>query len=100
LLSKYPQYKVLQIEGTSDALVSLPGVWDLIKKRKEYLKVKGQWTPLIKDGDIFGYTKDYGRYKLMTVHGQGHYGPLEKYEGVYKAIDNFINDRPLNTNFE
>ncbi len=36
-LAKYSQYKVLHIHANTDGLITLPGVWDLIKKR-DYLK--------------------------------------------------------------
>lgn len=74
----------------------MPGVWDVIKKR-EYLTSQSPWEPLIKDegSELFGYTKDYGRFKLVTVHGQGHSAILIKSPDAYKILNNFMNDVPI-----
>ena len=81
-------------------MVELPGVWDLIKKR-DYLKAQSPWEPLVKDGgsELFGYTKDYGRFKLVTIHGVGHSGSVIKFADMYNILNNFMNDMPLAYDF-
>ena len=99
LLGKYSQYKVLQIHANSDGLLTIPGLWKDIEYR-DYLTAESEWLPLLTDGtDLFGYTKNYGRYKLVTVHGEGHSGALMKYKHVYTILNNFMSDLPLDYNF-
>ena len=93
LLHKYG-YKVLFFEGDSDGSISLTGSWQWIKRRN-YTVVKG-WSPLFtEEGQLFGFSKGYDLFQLVTIHGEGHPAYFVKGKEVTSILANFLNDLPL-----
>lgn len=94
VLAKYG-YKMCQLMGDLDGILSLPGAWKWIKARK--FTVTKMWRPWISDetGELVGYLKEYGNFSLVTIHGEGHSAGATKDIEVPKFITNFIFDLPL-----
>ena len=59
---------MLHIMGTSDGMFSMKGLWNWIKSNKWPTTKK--WAPILnKFGTFFGFTKEYGSFKLATIYG-------------------------------
>ena len=81
--------------GDTDGILTLPGAWKWIKKRK--FSVTREWTPWISefDGEFVGFIKEYGNFALVTVHGEGHSALATKYTDVPFLIKRFIFNETL-----
>ena len=69
VLHKYG-YKALHIVGDTDGACTLDGIRNWIKSLK-WEKTSG-WEPWFYGEEVIGYTRKYGNYTLITIHGEGH----------------------------
>jgi Serine carboxypeptidase len=83
---------MMHLMGDTDGILSLPGAWKWIKKRK--FTVTRSWAPWLtsEEGDLIGFIKEYGCFSLVTVHGHGHSALASQYKEVPKLLNRFIFD--------
>ena len=88
-------YRMMHVFGTTDGIITLSGLWKIIKERQQF-KVSRPWTPWIgKNGDFVGYIKEYNNFVLATVHGQGHSGSILNVLHSPYLITKFVHEQPL-----
>ena len=87
-------YEVLFFEGDTDGAVSVAGTFSWIKNRNFNL-LKGWNAILTDDGELFGYSKEYDLFKLVTIHGFGHPAYFQQGKQVSSMIARFIHGLPL-----
>jgi hypothetical protein len=87
-------YKMMHTMGDIDGILSLPGAWSWIRQRN--YKVTRKWTPwMSKKNELVGYVKEWENLTLVTVHGFGHSGQLERFDESPDLIHRFIHNEPL-----
>ena len=79
----------------TDGILSLPAAWKWIKDRN--FQEKKPWTPwLTKDQQLIGFVKEYQQnFTLVTLHGLGHTGALDRMDAMPDLILNYVNEKPL-----
>jgi len=87
-------YQVLFFEGDTDGAISLPGSYQWIKNRN-YNLVKGWNAIQTDDGQLFGYSKEYDLFKLVTIHGFGHSAYFQQGKYVTRMIARFVHGLSL-----
>jgi len=93
IFNKYG-YKMMHVTGVTDSALSLAGTWKWIKDLK--FKVTQKWTPwLTKDSELIGNIKQWENLTLVTIHGLGHNGIIEKDGEFPDLLFRYIHDEPL-----
>ena len=84
ILKQYPDYKMMHYSGDTDGSVPTLGT-------KRWIQAQGwtqtrQWRPWLTDGQVSGYTKEYGSFTFTTIHGVGHMAPQWKRKDVCEMV--------------
>ena len=87
------KYKILKFSGDTDGAVPTYGTQQWIKELN--WDVKQPWKPFYVNSQVAGYIEVRDGLTFVTIHGAGHMAPQWKRAQTYRAVFNFIADKPL-----
>jgi serine carboxypeptidase-like clade 1 len=92
------KYKVLKYSGDTDMAVPSYGTRGWIENLN--MTITKEWKQFFVDGQVGGYTEYYLNapnqpFIYATIHGAGHMAPQWRRGPTYRAIFNFINNKPI-----
>ena len=88
------KYKMLIYSGDTDMAVPTYGTKAWIESLN--WNVTKPWVQWMNEGQVGGYSERRANntFTFTTIHGAGHMAPQWKQSATYKAIFNFVNNKP------
>ncbi|TYH95260.1 hypothetical protein ES332_A12G093600v1 [Gossypium tomentosum] len=87
-------YRALIYSGDHDLAVTYGGTESWIKSLN--LSIVDDWRPWIVDGQVAGYSREYGNnFTFATVKGAGHTAPEYKPKESFSMFKRWISQQPL-----
>ena len=85
-------YRMLHLMGSTDGVVSLPGLWGWL--RSTGWPSTRAWQPYTSSEDqLLGFSKAYETLEIVTIHGEGHSAMFKRLDISARLAMNFVHGR-------